>query len=239
MLFRSDRAVTVYTHQSDQFSVFSTQVISCLEREALFVLGGLLDHDTDLDIQEHATDTHGYTEQTFALCYLLGFSFVPHIKNCKKQQLYRPDDQSLGAIDELFAETIDLSLIKEQWDSLVRVAASLKNRIVQPHVVAKRLSNLGSTHPLSKALTHLGRLVKTTYLFRYMSDRELRRAVRQMLNRGEGRHQLVDHIFFGNQGRFRSGDYFEMMNKSSCLSLISNAVLVWNTWHMGKIRQEM
>ena len=114
----------------------------------------------------------------------------------------------------------------------------MKNRIVQPHVVAKRLSNLGSTHPLSKALTHLGRLVKTTYLFRYMSDRELRRAVRQMLNRGEGRHQLVDHIFFGNQGRFRSGDYFEMMNKSSCLSLISNAVLVWNTWHMGKILEK-
>jgi hypothetical protein len=26
-----------------------------------------------------------------------------------------------------------------------------------------------------------------------------------------------------------------MMNKASCLSLLSNAVLVWNTLHMGRI----
>ena len=45
-------------------------------------------------------------------------------------------------------------------------------------------------------------------------------------------------IFFANQGRFRSGDYFEMMNKASCLSLLSNAVLVWNTLHMGKILEQ-
>lgn len=56
-----------------------------------------------------------------------------------------------------------------------------------------------------------------------------------MLNRGEGRHQLAKHIFFANQGRFRSGDYYEMMNKASCLSVLSNAVLVWNTLHMGQI----
>ena len=233
-----DRAITLYTHLSNQFSVFGTQAFSCLEREAPYALGGLLLHDTELDIQAHSTDTHGYTEQTFALCYLLGFSFIPHIKNYKRQQLYRPEQKSHGAIDVLFAETIDLSLIKEQWDSLVRIAASLKNRIVPPHVVAKRLASLGVTHPLSKALTQLGQLVKTTYLFRYMSDQQLRRVVRQMLNRGEGRHQLADHIFFANQGRFRSGDYFEMMNKASCMSLLSNAVLVWNTWQMGKILDE-
>lgn len=127
-----ERAVTVYTHQSDQFSVFHTQVISCLEREALHVLGGLLSHDTDLDIDEHATDTHGYTEQTFALCYLLGFSFIPHIKNYKKQRLYRPDDQSHGPLDSLFAEKVDLHLITQQWDAMIRVAASLKTASSNP-----------------------------------------------------------------------------------------------------------
>jgi TnpA family transposase len=34
-----DRAVTVYTHASDQFSVFAAKVISCSVREALHVLG--------------------------------------------------------------------------------------------------------------------------------------------------------------------------------------------------------
>jgi TnpA family transposase len=43
-----DRAVSVYTHVSDQFSVFPTRVISCAPREALYVLDGLLENDSAL-----------------------------------------------------------------------------------------------------------------------------------------------------------------------------------------------
>jgi len=42
-------------------------------------------------------------------------------------------------------------------------------------------------------------------------------------------------LFFANRGEFRSGDYEEIMNKASCLSLLSNAVLVWNTMAITKI----
>jgi hypothetical protein len=34
---------------------------------------------------------------------------------------------------------------------------------------------------------------------------------------------------------FRTGDYEEIMNKASCLSLLSNAVLIWNTVHIDRI----
>jgi hypothetical protein len=37
----------------------------------------------------------------------------------------------------------------------------------------------------------------------------------------------------------RSGDYEEVMNKASCLSLLSNAVLVWNTVHIGRIVDQL
>jgi TnpA family transposase len=40
---------------------------------------------------------------------------------------------------------------------------------------------------------------------------------------------LARWLFFGNRAEFRSGDCEEIMNKASCLSLLSNAVLVWNT----------
>jgi hypothetical protein len=36
-------------------------------------------------------------------------------------------------------------------------------------------------------------------------------------------------------GPDRTGDYEEIMNKASCLSLLSNAVLVWNTIKIGNI----
>lgn len=59
------------------------------------------------------------------------------------------------------------------------------------------------------------------------------------VNRGEGRHQLARRLFFANQGAFQTGDYEEIMNKATCLSLLSNAVLVWNTVHMMRIIKQL
>jgi hypothetical protein len=84
-----DRAITVYTHVSDRFSAFSSRAISCSPREAIYVLDGLLDNNTLLRPREHYTDTHGFIEQLFGPCYLLGFSFMPRLKDLKDQQLYR------------------------------------------------------------------------------------------------------------------------------------------------------
>jgi hypothetical protein len=67
------------------------------------------------------------------------------------------------------------------------------------------------------------------------SEEDVRRRVQLQLNRGESRHDLARWLFFANQGEFRTGDYEEIMNKASCLSLLSNAVLVWNTVRMGEI----
>jgi len=36
-------------------------------------------------------------------------------------------------------------------------------------------------------------------------------------------------IFFADQGEFTTGDYEESMHTASCLSLVSNAILDWNT----------
>ncbi|MBV8176639.1 MAG: Tn3 family transposase [Verrucomicrobia bacterium] len=56
------------------------------------------------------------------------------------------------------------------------------------------------------------------------------------MNRGEARHELVGRcLFFANRVEFRSGNAEEIMNKASCLSLLSNAVLVWNTLQISEI----
>lgn len=231
-----DRAISLYTHTSDQYSVFSTQAISCGPREALYVLDGLLNNQTSLTPREHTTDTHGFTEQLFGLCYLLGFSFMPRLADLPDQRLYKFDREiDMGDLECLFEPPVDLALIREQWDQLVRVAASLKNKVAPAHVVLHRLVNASPSDRVAKALTALGRIVKTVYLLRYISDPALRRKVQKQLNRGESRHSLVKWLFFANRGVFRTGDLDEIMNKASCLSLLSNAVLVWNTIEMEKI----
>jgi TnpA family transposase len=77
-------------------------------------------------------------------------------------------------------------------------------------------------------------------ILRYISDADLRYRVQLQLNRGESRHELVSRcLFFANRGEFRTGDAEEIMNKASCLSLLSNAVLVWNTVRMGEIVSQL
>jgi TnpA family transposase len=145
-----------------------------------------------------------------------------------------------GCLNPLFDGTADTDLIREQWDFLVRVAASLKNRTAPANVVVQRLANASSSDRLAGALTALGRVVKTVFILRYLSDAELRHRVQLQLNRGEARHELVGRcLFFANRGEFRSGDAEEIMNKASCLSLLSNAVLVWNTLRIVEIVNQL
>jgi hypothetical protein len=46
---------------------------------------------------------------------------------------------------------------------------------------------------------------------------------------------VAQRIFFADQGMFRSGDYFQIMNRASYLSLLSNAELVYNTLRMTQV----
>lgn len=235
-----NKALTIYTHTSDQHSVFSTQVISCQPREALYVLDGLLENDTDLHPIEHYTDTHGFTEQLFGLCYLLGFSFMPRLKDLADQQLYKiSKTENYGEPHSIFRQSIDWQLIEEQYDQLVKIAASLKNKTAPAHIVLQRLINATPADHISKALTQLGRIVKTIFILKYLSDEKLRRKVQKQLNRGEQRHGLAKWLFFANHGEFRTGDYEEIMNKASCLSILSNAALIWNTIEIGKIIDQL
>ena len=59
------------------------------------------------------------------------------------------------------------------------------------------------------------------------------------INKGEYRHKLPRRIFFADQGEFTTGDYEEIMNKASCLSLVSNAILYWNTTKISSIVENL
>jgi TnpA family transposase len=235
-----DKAVTVYTHVSDRIGVFSTQLISCAPREATYVLDGLLENDTSLDPRLHTTDTHGFTEPLWGLCHLLGIDFMPRLKDLADQRLWLLDGASIpAALAGLFAGTVDAAVFSEQWDQLVRIAASLKARTAPAHVVLQRLTAGGPDDRVAKALAALGRLVKTRNILRYLHDAPFRRLIQAQLNRGESRHALARWLFFANQGEFRTSDYEAMMNKASCLSLVSNTVVLWNTLRMARIVSDL
>ncbi len=141
---------------------------------------------------------------------------------------------------ELFSkEKIDEDLLCEQWDDIIRLVCSLKQGLIKPHIIIKKLHAQETFTKLAKALVHLGRIVKSTYILRYFHDQELRYAVRKQLNRGESRHALARYVFFADQGSFKTNDYEEMMSKASCLSFVSNAMVLWNTEQEQKVYETL
>ena len=75
-------------------------------------MDGLLENDSVLRLREHSTDTHGYIEDLFGLCYLLGYSFMPRIRDLADQQLYRIDrDAVYPNLAGIFRGGVDVDLI--------------------------------------------------------------------------------------------------------------------------------
>ena len=92
--FGLGRGVSRYSFVDESHRLFYTTVINASEREAAYVIDGLM-HQEVIQSDIHSTDTFGYSEVIFALTHLLGFSFAPRIKNFKDQQLYAFEPKKL------------------------------------------------------------------------------------------------------------------------------------------------
>ena len=170
-----------------------------------YVLDGLLENDTILRPKEHFGDQHGYTDQLFGLCHLLGYSLMPRL-TVSKQTLSKLDrTKHYGPLDAVLHATVDLARIREQWNQLVRVAASLRHHTAPAHIVLTRLASSAPSDRLAKALTALGQALKTIYLLRYIQDEARRARMQLQLNRGSGAINSPGASFSRIRGRFKPG----------------------------------
>ena len=67
-----DFALEFYSFVADNYAPFYSTPIECTDRDSAFVLDGLFYNESDLELEEHYTDTHGYTEINFAAFAMLG-----------------------------------------------------------------------------------------------------------------------------------------------------------------------
>lgn len=227
--FGMRRGVTLYNHVNNRGDQYWIDVVNCLMREATYVLDGLLYQDAP-EIKEHYTDTGGYTDIIFGLFTLLGFRFAPRLRDLSDQTLYRAKrGADYGVLAPAFKKDIRDRLIVEHWDDLNRVAASLKDGLLRPSLLVSRLQSMQRQNPLQQALQEVGRIAKTWHILEYVDDPTFRRRVLIGLNKGETLHSLAREISYGRQGRFMDRGYEAQLNRASALSLVINAIGVWNT----------
>jgi len=214
---------------SDQYSQYDSRVISANVRDATYTLDGILDNHTALQIEEHTTDTHGYTEMIFAAYDLLGRRFCPRISDLDRQRLYQHGPGcSCEAADRL-RHRLRPELIIPQWDSLLRLAASLEHGWAPASLLLSRLQASDRRNPLALALQEYGRMIKTNFILAWLADEQLQRRYGRQLNKGEAMQGLRRVLFYAYQGQSRHRNPDQQAEQALCLTLVVNAIVVWNT----------
>ncbi len=225
----------IYTHVSDQYSPFHSKLVNVGDRDATYVLDGLLYHESDLAIQEHYTDTAGFTDHLFALMHLLGYRFAPRIRNIGDTRLYTPtNDPGLPALAPLIGGAINTTTIGLHWDEILRLATSVKTGTVTASLMMRKLGAYPRQNGLALALRELGRMERTLFLLDWLRDPGLRRKVTAGLNKGEARNTLARAVFFNRLGEIRDRSFEQQRYRASGLNLLTAAIVLWNTVYLDR-----
>ncbi|NER93494.1 MAG: Tn3 family transposase [Symploca sp. SIO1B1] len=232
--FGRGKGVSVYTFLSDKQALFYTTVMSASEREAPYVIDGLL-HDEKTTGSIHSTDTHGYTEAVFGATHLLGISFAPRIKRIAHQRLYA------FSLAKEFTEPlvvapsarINRKLLVQEWEDILRFVTSIKLRHATAAELFTRLNSY-SDHPLYRALKEFGRIPKTLHILSYVDDVKLRQKVKGILNRVEASNRFQRAISFDNKQEFLVADIKQQRIVAQCQRLIQNAIVLWNYLYLSQ-----
>lgn len=236
----NEPGVNFYTHVSDQYGPFYAKVIAATASEAPHVLDGLLYHQTGLHPTEHYTDTGGATDHVFGLCHLLGFRFAPRIRDIKNRRLYLPPSmEAPETLAPLVGGRIDVNHLSINWDSLIRLAVSIRAGSVTASAALRKLSAYPRQNGLAVALRDLGRLERTLFTLDWLQDPGLRRRASAGLNKGEARHALARAVFFNRLGEMRDRSFENQAYRASGLNLLVAAIILWNTRYLEQAYAEL
>jgi len=238
--YGSEPGVQFYTHVSDQYSPFHTRVIPVGVRDATYVLDGLLYHESDLRIEEHYTDTAGFTDHVFGLMHLLGFRFAPRIRDLADKRLFVADKSGdYPALAALIGGAINSKHIRSHWEEILRLATSIKQGNVTASLMLRKLGSYPRQNGLAVALRELGRLERTLFTLDWLQNVELRRRVHAGLNKGEARNALARAVFFNRLGEMRDRSFENQRYRASGLNLVTAAIVLWNTVYLDRAVQAM
>ncbi|NJM83004.1 MAG: Tn3 family transposase [Tabrizicola sp.] len=223
-----------YTHVSDQFGPFATQTIPATVNEAPYILDGLLMTDAGQKIREQYADTGGFTDHVFAVTALLGFQFIPRIRDLPSKRLYLFDPASCPKeLKGLIGGKIKERLITANWPDILRSAATMVAGVMPPSQLLRKFASYPRQHELAVALREIGRVERTLFIIDWLLDVDMRRRAQIGLNKGEAHHALKNALRIGRQGEIRDrtteGQHFRMAG----LNLLAAIIIYWNTKHLG------
>lgn len=233
--YGSEPGLKAYTHVSDQFGPFATQTIPATVSEAPYILDGLLMNEAGRKIKEQYADTGGFTDHVFAVTSLLGFLFIPRIRDLPSTRLYTFDPASApNELRGLIGGKIREGVIVHNWPDVLRAVATMTTGAIAPSQLLKKFATYPRQHELAVALREISRVERTLFIIEWLLDASMQRRAQVGLNKGEAHHALKNALRIGRQGEIRDrtaeGQHYRMAG----LNLLAAIIIYWNTKHLGQ-----
>jgi TnpA family transposase len=230
---RRTYGVGIYTTVLDQWGIPYDQPLPLLTRQAGAAIEGVV-RQRVTPISRLAVDTHGYTDIALGMAKLLGFDLCPRMHDMREQWLHVPRGwPEIPELEPILKRDINLEDIHAEHDNLVRFAASVDQGYTSATYLFERLGAAARSTRLHRAGTQLGQLWRTVYLCDYTAQPAFRRTINRLLVRGESVHQLQRAIHYGPIRAHRGRRREELTLISGALTLLTNAVIAYNTWKLN------
>ena len=228
-----------YYHVSDTYIALFSRFIPCGVYEAVHILDGLLENESDIQPDTVHSDTHGQNAPVFGLAYLLGIELMPRIRDWKDLTFVKTDKSIHYAhIDALFTDTVDWHLIKQHLPDMLRVVLSIKAGRISASTILKRLSSYGRKNRVYQAFRELGRVIRTGFLLRYIADSELRSTIQSAINKSEQFNAFLRWVAFGgDELRTNNRDLQQKIVKYN--HLVANCVTFYNVMTLTQVIKEL
>jgi TnpA family transposase len=228
-----------YHHIAGTYIALFTSFIPCGVWEGVHILDALIKNRSNIQPDTLHADTQGQSEPIFGLCRMVGIKLMPRMRGLSDVVFYRPSKAiRYQHIDALFGDEIDWDLIATHARDMFQVALSIQAGRVMPSMLLRKLGSYSRKSLLYRAFRELGRVERTLFLLRFISNTEVRHVIRAETTKIEAYNDFLDWVCFGGPV-VKSGDPVEQEKQLKYASLIANAVMLSNVADLTEVLSAM
>lgn len=114
----------------------------------------------------------------------------------------------------------------------MRLTSSIQKGTVTASLILNKLASYPRQNGLAWALREFGRIERSIFALRWLQSPALRRRVEVGLNKGEARNALARAVCHYQLGEIRDRSYEDQQYRASGLTLVTAAIVLWNTVYL-------